>query len=106
MVEISRMGGLTSANAVSRASDTVGLKPWRLAGATSPRVATGSTASAPTSKDAGLGAEVVYVFERYTGLQPAASSAPVNAKMVPPMRLVLEPSIIRASAMALTEANF
>src|SRR6516162_10832547 len=99
------MGGLTSASAVARASDRVGLKPWRLAGATTPRVATGSPASAPTLKDSGLGVEVAYVSERYTGPQPAASSVAVSAKTVPPMCLVMEPSIIRASAMALAEAN-
>src|SRR5215469_15200535 len=79
------MGGLTSASAAARASETVGLKPWRLAGATSPKVATGSYASAPTSKDAGLGVEVAYVFERYAGPQPTTGSAAVNAKIIPPM---------------------
>src|SRR5215469_15920777 len=92
------MGGLTSASAAARASETVGLKPWRLAGATSPKVATGSYASAPTSKDAGLGVEVAYVFERYAGPQPTTGSAAVNAKIIPPMRLVIELSIIRVLA--------
>src|SRR6202040_3900269 len=93
-VEIPRMGGLTSASALARASETVGLKPWRLAGATSPSVATGSLASAPISKDAGLGVAEAYVSERYTGTQAEASSAAVNAKTVP------------STAMALAEANF
>ena len=72
----------------------VGLEPWRLAGATGPRVATGSPGSVATLKDAGLGVEVAYVSERYAGAQPAASSAAENAKIVPPMRLVMQPSII------------
>src|SRR5258708_12299945 len=100
------MGGLTSASAVARASDTVGLKPWRLAGATGPRVATGSRASAPASKDAGLGVEVAYVSERYTGPQPAASSAPVNAKTFPPILLAIEPSLIRAPCSASFRSKF
>jgi hypothetical protein len=40
------------------------------------------------------------------GPQPATSSVAVNAKTIPPVRLVIEHSIIRASAMALAEANF
>src|SRR5262249_54235982 len=103
-VGISRMGGFTSASAAARARDTVGFKPWRLAGATSPRVATGLPASVLTSKDASLGVEVAYVSERAGGPRPGGGAA-VNAKTVPPMRLIAEPAIITVPAIAFAEVR-
>jgi hypothetical protein len=53
------MGGRAFVSALTRAWDTVGAKPARLAGAISPRAATGSEVNLATSSDGVLGVEVL-----------------------------------------------
>ena len=56
--------------ALTRASDNEGLKPWRLAGATTPSTATGSDARRDKSSDCVLGVEVIEASDTYSGVQP------------------------------------
>jgi hypothetical protein len=84
----------------------VGLEPWRLAGATGPRVATGSPGSVATLKDAGLGVEVAYVSERYAGRSQQRAAPPKMLRSS--LRCVSSCSLrsSAATAVALVEANF
>ena len=99
-VGISRIGGVTSASAPLSAWDRVGLKPWRLAGATNASTTTGVRARSLVSNDGGFGVEVAYVSERYGGPQPASSITTV-ANNAPPIRPITElrfPHLIKTRA--------
>jgi hypothetical protein len=60
LLGIPRIDGDASEIAAMRARDRKGLKPWRLAGARRPNVATGVA----TSNDCGLGVDVVFVSHK------------------------------------------
>src|SRR5215831_5822795 len=82
-IGIARMGGDAPERAVVRACDTVGLSPWRPAGATKPNVVTGSHANTPMSSDDDGTADVTWASDMWNGVLQPAGRAAEKARITP-----------------------
>src|SRR5262245_27785417 len=71
--EATRIGGVTSASAETNAYDNNGLKPWRLDGASRPKVATGSRASSVILGGSSADVGRVWVWDTCSGAHAATS---------------------------------